>query len=91
LRQKFEAIGEELSEIKDLEQTNTYMCMYAHVQTPGSWNRTLCQILEAIGEEVLENVRGSTASQADIDSIRVCKHARTGMQRCVKVSNQSVK
>jgi hypothetical protein len=28
LRQKFEAIGEELSDIKDFEQTNTYMCMY---------------------------------------------------------------
>jgi hypothetical protein len=90
LRQKFEAIGEELSEIKDFEQMNTYMCMYVHVQTPGSWNGTLCRIVEAIGE-VSEIVRGSTASQPDIDTIRVCKHARTGMQRCVKVSNQSLK
>jgi hypothetical protein len=60
-------------------------------ETPGYWNGTLCRIVEAIGEEVLEIVRGSTASQPDIDTIRVCKHARTELQRCVKVSNQSVK
>jgi hypothetical protein len=45
----------------------------------------LCPNVEAIGEEVSEIVSGSTASQPDIDSILIHKHARIRMQRYVKI------
>jgi hypothetical protein len=52
---------------------------------------TSSRSVEPIDEEVSESVGGSTASQPEIDSIRVCKHARIGMQRCAKRSMQEGK
>jgi hypothetical protein len=58
---------------------------------PTPSRRTSSRFVEAIGLEVSEIVGGSTASQPDIDSIRVCKHARIGMQRYAKRSIQGGK
>jgi hypothetical protein len=62
-----------------------------YVNTLAYWNATLFPKFEAIGEELLEIVSGSTASQPDIDFRHMYEHSQIRMQGCFKISNQSVK
>jgi hypothetical protein len=59
-----------------------------YIKTRTYSNARLCQNFKAIGEELSEIVSGSTASPP---YIYIYKHSRIRMQRCVKISTQSVK
>jgi hypothetical protein len=62
-----------------------------YIKTRAYSNARLCQNFKAIGEKLSEIVSGSTASPPYMDSIYIYKHSRIRMQRCVKISKQSVK